>query len=647
MNSTNYFLSFIDIKLITPLLLKFLVIIIFITSFFITHGLSQEIPNNLYKNANAIILNESKSIEYAKYDKYVMNYTRKIKILNKKADHFQSIYIHYKKGSEKINDLTIKVFNDQEEIIKKVKSSEIDDNASGDGYSIISDYRIKRWNYNTLKYPITIEYSYQKESKNTLSLPHWHPIPYYNVSVLCSTYNIISTLPLRNNQHQFEQYNIEKIGELDYKMAYQTAVKSESYSPSLSEIVPTLYIIPIKFSFEDIYGEFRTWNEYGQWIHKSFLSDKKLTSTESIKSDVGANIVAEDNKEYISRKIYKYLQKHTRYVSVSLDEGGLSPMLPNKVHDVGYGDCKALSFYMKSLLELYNIKSNYVEIAAESDYCLSLNKDFPSPYPGNHIILNIPIDKDTFWVDCTSNNNPFNFLGSFTDNRLALEINDNGGNLVYTPKYEMTFNRSDDTIVINIINQEKLITKINKNSYGLQIEQDLNDANLSLEKIEKHLKENVHKKLPIDLIADINIDVDNEKMSSNRDYIIESRNYLETAIEYTFIPTNTLSLEIPKLPKDSKRDHKILFPRSYSTTHTYIINLPETADLINFEEIENVSNYGYYKYELVKNESKQIIIRKTFNLIEGLYDAQEYNQIKVFFDKCLKSELKPLTTKKI
>lgn len=636
-----------DNQLYKSLIHRLLVTAIVFVTINVTNGYCQEIPDSLYKNANAIILNESITIKHDKYDKYVMKHKRKIKILNKKAEQFQSVYIHYKKGSEKINDLKITVYNAEGKLIKKVKSSEIEDNASSDGYSIISDYRIKRWSYNTQTYPIVIEYSYQKDSKNTLSLPVWYPIPHYNVSVLTSTYEVNTILPVRTMQNQFENYNIDIHGDLKYTMNNQNAIKSETYSPPFSSIVPSLYILPIKFSFEDIDGTFETWNEYGQWIQNSFLTDKKLNDIVSIKSEINKHIKPEDNKETISRKIYKYLQEHTRYVSVSLDEGGLNPMDPNKVHSVGYGDCKALSFYMKSLLEIYDIKSNYVEVAAESSYCYNLYKDFPSPFPGNHIILNIPIENDTFWIDCTSNNNPFNYLGSFTDNRIVLEINTDGGNLVQTPKYKLEDNRSNDTIVINIINQEKIITEISRKSFGLQIEKDIRNTNLSIEKIEKYLRETVHKKLPIENVKDISINVNNANHSSNFNYTIECKDFLEAASDYTFIPTNILSMEIPKLPKDSKRDHEIHFPRSSITTHTYIVNLPENADIIESETMENTSEYGTYKYEVIQKKPKQIIIKKTFTLNEGHYDPKEYKQIKSFFDKCYKSELNPLTIKKI
>ena len=52
------------------------------------------------------------------------------------------------------------------------------------------------------------------------------------------------------------------------------------------------------------------------------------------------------------------------YISIGLDEGGLVPLSAGKVHEVKYGDCKALSFYMKSLLDLFGIQANYVVVRA-------------------------------------------------------------------------------------------------------------------------------------------------------------------------------------------------------------------------------------------------------------------------------------------
>ncbi|MEZ5148898.1 MAG: hypothetical protein R2759_17955 [Bacteroidales bacterium] len=52
----------------------------------------------------------------------------------------------------------------------------------------------------------------------------------------------------------------------------------------------------------------------------------------------------------------------------------------------------------------------------------------------------VPLANDTLWLECTNQDMPFAYLGTFTDNRRALAITDNGGVLVRTKSYEADSN---------------------------------------------------------------------------------------------------------------------------------------------------------------------------------------------------------------
>ncbi|MBK7636854.1 MAG: transglutaminase domain-containing protein [Saprospiraceae bacterium] len=141
---------------------------------------------------------------------------------------------------------------------------------------------------------------------------------------------------------------------------------------------------------------------------------------------------AKNNKEKLNR-LYSYLQQNMRYVSIQLGIGGWKPMNVQQVHDFKYGDCKALSNYMKHVLNVAGIPSKYVIInagvAENHDDTTLVRNSF------NHAILAAFPDNDTVFLECTSSKTAAGYLGSFTGNRHALMIDGENSKIIKTKEY--------------------------------------------------------------------------------------------------------------------------------------------------------------------------------------------------------------------
>ena len=127
------------------------------------------------------------------------------------------------------------------------------------------------------------------------------------------------------------------------------------------------------------------------------------------------------------------MQQKTRYISIQVGIGGWKPMLASEVDRLGYGDCKALTNYTRALLSEVGITSYYAKIYAGRGKRKSLDGNLVSQQ-SNHVILMVPFERDTTWLECTNQKIPFGHLGSFTDDRDALVITPEGGMLIKTPK---------------------------------------------------------------------------------------------------------------------------------------------------------------------------------------------------------------------
>ena len=613
---------------------------------YVNEGVFANNSDSLLQNANAIILYENYHVSYNSHDKYTLLYNNSTKILNKKAEHLQEIKFHYKEGSQKLSDLEIEVYDADNNLIKKVKSKDIEEYISDDGYSIITDERVKYWSYKSNSYPITINYSYKKESKNTLLLPSWVPIKSYNTAVISSNYILETNMSTRKKELNLTKFNSISNKAYHYAMSNQKPVVKEKYSPPSYEVFPYLIIAPRKFKYEGKDGTYKNWTEYGQWMYNSFLANQEIPNQEKIKEDLAGIILPADDKKTIIRKIYDYVQENTRYISVSLDEGGFRPLSPDKVHQVKYGDCKALSLYTKVLLGVYDIKANYTEVHAKNDNPQDLFNDFACAAPGNHIILNVPLDTDTIWLDCTSHSNPAGFLGTFTDGRSAVSIEEDGGKLIRTKRYSEQDSKKTDKVSLSIEKDGKTTASISTTCTGLKIEDDLHIYHKNHPSQKSHIKDRIYDKLKIREVTNLDLNIEEEKAMTHRRLELDLGYYTELAGEYIFVSKQITELDIPRLPKDKKRINPIYFPRGYTIESS--MNIAYTEDINPLTEISSTieTKYGIYASELVKKTDNSYTLNQTFSLYEGLYPATEYNQIKAFFDKLIKEELTPLTFSK-
>jgi len=97
-----------------------------------------------------------------------------------------------------------------------------------------------------------------------------------------------------------------------------------------------------------------------------------------------------------------------------------------------YGDCKALSVFMQSLLSASGIPSFGVDVNGGAAHS-KVQHDVPGPQ-FNHMILCVPLGADTIWLENTSNYLPSGYLGTFTQDKVALLVNGGESRLIRTPR---------------------------------------------------------------------------------------------------------------------------------------------------------------------------------------------------------------------
>ncbi|HEX3009764.1 MAG TPA: DUF3857 and transglutaminase domain-containing protein, partial [Bacteroidales bacterium] len=439
-----------------------------------TRGFSQTtlppLPEELKTNASAVVRLSTQSFEIKSIGSAVEKIKTIVTILNKKGDSEGVFSVSYDPYS-KVSSLSGIITGSDGKVIKKLKRDDFADYPAYDGSSFYSDLKVLAYEPVVNAYPYTVEYEYTVNHNGLLQYPVWIAQDNPEVSVENKSFEIITHngIPFR--------YLTNKIGEpvtsVDgdkksslWKVSGLKPYGYEPFRPAILEVSPTVFTAPIQFEFHNTNGNLNSWNDFGSWISNLNKGKDELPAPtkEKIKKLIEG---AHDTTEMVKR-VYNFLQNKTRYVGVQLGIGGYQPMPANEVDAVGYGDCKALSNYMVSLLKCAGIKAHYTLISSGSSHNL-VKDNFPINL-FNHVIVCVPLQKDTIWLECTSQHAPFGYLGSSTYNRKALVVGEKTSKLVNTPDYPASKNTQVRCATVNVDINGDANASISTSFGGLQFE---------------------------------------------------------------------------------------------------------------------------------------------------------------------------------
>lgn len=397
-----------------------------------------DIPEELKKNVNVVVREHFISYKLHSPSKATLSVRQAITIMNEGGKRYARETVGYDKLI-KITTFKGTAYDANGTVVKKLKASDIYDQSAFDGFSLYSDNRFKTADLSLGSYPYTVEFEYEVEYKYVFIIPGAYALRGERVSVENFSYTL--TYPTSMEPPRFRAFNISDDPEIKQESQGYESVKwslrnikpivFEPHGPPRDELIPYIIAAPTAFEYDGYKGTMESWDKLGQWI--ALLNKNKNDLPEETKQkikELTANLPTHEEKV---KAVYGFLQNKTRYVSIQLGIGGFQPFEASLVDKTGYGDCKALSNYMVSMLEAIDIKSYYTLIRA-GESSAKIKTDFPSSQ-FNHVVVFVPNGADTLWLECTSQTNPFGYMGSFTGNRKALAITDDGAKIVHTPLY--------------------------------------------------------------------------------------------------------------------------------------------------------------------------------------------------------------------
>jgi len=604
------------------------------------------IPDSLKEKANSVVRFSETNVIVKGPGRETIKVHKIITILNEKGDRQAEMVLRYNKKYDNFSNIEMRVYNERGGSIKKYHKSDMYDGSATSGENMVTDERFLGVKHTIATYPVTVEMEYEEDYTSLIYLDNWE-IQGNEQAVQYAYYHLTidSNAGFRylNKNTAIKPQKATAGGKSDYTWEVKNlkAVKLEEGAEAW-RVFPHIYFAASKFDFYGYPGDISTWQNFGKW-QKDLNADVCSLSpereaeirkmTDSIKTDKGK-----------ARFLYDYMKQNMRYVSVQLGIGGLKPFAATFVDQKKYGDCKALSNYMSALLKAVGIPSCYAIINAGP------NEEPAEPSfafdPFNHVILCVPFKGDTTWLECTSSTQPFGKLGSFTENRYALIVDENGGKLVKTPRSTMQDNifNSEAHLTLNADGSAKAKVKIL--ATGGYREEYIAVSSLKTDEQKEYLMTRFNIKKPSVFSLDPSSDKgETKELDIDLDY---DRFVDIMAGDKQFYRPRVFDLMTFTIPVEEKRSSDYYFEHPLQKTCVTTIDLPAGFEVETLPVNQSLKfTYGNYEVNYAYDAKKnQVISTAKFNISNHVIPAAKYTELQQYLDGVAKAQNKKLVIHK-
>jgi hypothetical protein len=599
----------------------------------------------LLKDANVVIRIDEDYFEILSKSEAKSRHRFVVTILNEKGEEkHNEMYVGYDKFT-KITDISGAIYDASGKQVKKLKNADIQDFGYGAAGDDISDARIKIVNFGkkSYAYPYTIEFSYEIRDRNMMFYPKWKPRANAYAAVEYSSYKIKTPAGFT---FRYKEYNgapaVVKSSDTDGSPLYQWTLKDQPVVPVVSyrlpdnAFLPMVLTAPSDFEIQAYSGNFNRWEDLSKFYYtlnkdRDALPAATVAEIKSIIKD------AKTDREKVLL-LYKWMQSKSRYVSIQLGIGGWQTIDATTVANKGYGDCKALTNFMMAALKQAGIKSHAALIRAGDEP--EMNLDFPSSQ-FNHVIACVVLQKDTLWLECTSQTAAANFMGSFTGNREALLVMEEGGKLVKTHDYNASQNIRNRQVKVKMEENGNGYLQVTTLYGGLQQEtREKLLHNYNTEEQRKWLLSNLELpdmelgKFEYEKGKD-NVPVISEKLD------IKVRNCATRTGTRLFVKPNLLtrSINLPASTEERKEDFYLpLSDFNLTDSDSVTFEIPQhMKPESSLPSYQFASSFGSYQVKTVFENNTLVYTRK-LTLKSGRFPATDYVKWIDFVKKIRKAD---------
>jgi transglutaminase-like putative cysteine protease len=597
------------------------------------------IPENLKTNAFAVVRENSHSFKQQDLRNGSCLITYVIAVLDAKGSDYANFLISEDSYME-LKSFSGEVFNAAGKTIRKIGKKDLTTTAYSEHLS--TDTKRTFYEYHAPAYPFTIKYEYEIKFKNGILIyPTFYPLAGFHLSLEHADYSIQipPDVELRyklNAVPEPEKSVVKENTVYNWSMKNIEALPYERFAPT-NELFPYALLSPAKFCIEDACGDMSNWESFGKWQNelltgKTQLSQKTIDKVLELTRDI-------PGKREKVKRIYEYMQSTTHYVSIQLGIGGWQPMKAEEVGRTSFGDCKALSNYMRAMLSAIDIPSYYTIISMRRERFF---KDYPNFSQADHVILMVPLEKDSLWLECTTQTLPFGYIHSSIAGHDALAVGDDKSFFCTLPSYPPADGKEINHVDIRLgadgaaemnVHSTYSLSEYETMHYklkGLSYNEEI-DALGRLLQVPKPQVSNVRKE-------------ENRSEQPRMDvfYTVNCEDYASQTGSRMFVSVNPARTGLKGFLTGSSRHFDIVLKSGIYQSDTISIRIPDGFSLESKPKpTEIVSEFGFFRTNFIE-EGNLLKYIQTMEIKANRYLAVQFEDMKKFF-----SQIENLQTGKI
>ena len=587
------------------------------------------IPDSLLRNSDAVVRRYDQEFVYHSLTSADEKCIQEITILNKSGAS-KSYFSCYTDRTRSLRSFSGAVYDEQGKLIRKLKRSDLQYTEYSSS-SLAQDGAVYYLQVDVPQSCYTVRFEHEIAHRNgILTFPVFLPQSSTATALLSGSYTI--TLP-RNTPFGWkslragepEHDSTEETETYRWRLEGVPAVCSETSSPPLIDLVPVVYAVPHRFEYEKTQGSMENWESYGRW-QCSLLEGRDLLP-EELRAEVHRRTDALGTPREKVRALYDYLGETTRYVSIQLGIGGLQPMPAEEVFRTKFGDCKALSNYLKAMLAECGIASDYTMIHTQRP---RMFRDFTSPAQADHVILRVPLEGDTLWLECTNPEIPFGYVHNTIAGHDAIAFHDNTAEFVTLPTYADSLNRMEQTVEVTLDDRGGARGHIAERYEVGQYESVMTFAKLDARRRSDFLLSDL-RKLPLVRLATIACTELKEALPAIEfAYDIDAPKYGTLSGNRLFVPLTPFA-DYGTLA-DRERQNPIYRAEGYDDVTTIRLRIPEGMTVESVpKQSAGTSPFGSFSTHITTEEGCITVVLRT-RMHAGLYPPEMFDDYRKFID---------------